>query len=110
MVAADEGAMVGGFAAISCMPSQLNHGVRRAAAGWLCVRIATEAPMSKVEEIERDVRQRSEQELATFRAWFSEYDAARWDEQFEADAQGGRLDAVADAALTDHAAGRSRPL
>jgi hypothetical protein len=66
--------------------------------------------MSKIEQIERDVRQLSEQELATFRAWFSEYDAARWDEQFEADAQSGRLDAVVEAALADHAAGRSRPL
>lgn len=66
--------------------------------------------MSKIEQIERDVRQLSEQELATFRAWFSEFDAARWDEQFEADAKSGRLDAVAEAALADHAAGRSRPL
>ncbi len=66
--------------------------------------------MSKVKQIERDVRQLSEQELATFRAWFSEYDAARWDEQFEADAQTGRLDVAAKAALADHAAVRSRPL
>jgi hypothetical protein len=66
--------------------------------------------VSKVEQIERDVRQLSEQELAKFRAWFSEFDAARWDEQFEADAKNGRLDAVAEAALADHAAGRSRPL
>ncbi len=66
--------------------------------------------MSKVEQIERDVRKLSDQEFATFRAWFSEYDAARWDEQFEMDAQSGRLDAAADAALADHAAGRSRPL
>lgn len=70
----------------------------------------TEAPMSKVEQLEREVRQLSEQELATFRAWFSDYDAARWDEQFEADAQRGRLDTAAEAALADHAAGRSRPL
>lgn len=66
--------------------------------------------MSKVEQIEREVRELSAQELATFRAWFSDYDAARWDEQFDADAKDGRLDAVADAALADHAAGRSRPL
>lgn len=66
--------------------------------------------MSKVEQIERDVRKLSDQEFATFRAWFSEYDAARWDEQFEMDAQSGRLDAAADAALADHAARRSRPL
>lgn len=66
--------------------------------------------MRKVEQIERAVRQLPEQELATFRAWFNEYDAPRWDEQCEADAQSGRLDAAADAALAEDAAGRSRPL
>lgn len=66
--------------------------------------------MTKVEQIEQEVRRLSERELASFRAWFSEFDAAGWDQQFEADATAGRLDARADAALADHAAGRSRPL
>lgn len=64
--------------------------------------------MTKVEKIEQEVRQLSERELASFRAWFSEFDAASWDKQLEADANAGRLDAFADAALADHAAGRSR--
>ena len=66
--------------------------------------------MTKVEKIEQEVRQLSERELASFRAWFSEFDAAAWDRQVEADVAGGRLDAMADAALADHAAGRSRRL
>ena len=66
--------------------------------------------MTKVEQIEQDVRKLSETELASFRAWFSEFDAARWDTQLEADAVAGRLDSLADAALADHAAGRSRTL
>jgi len=66
--------------------------------------------MSKVEKIEQEVRQLSARELASFRAWFSEFDAANWDQQFEADVSAGRLDALADAALADHAAGRSRKL
>ncbi len=66
--------------------------------------------MTKVEQIEQDVRRLSERELASFRAWFSDFDAAAWDQQFEADATAGRLDARADAALSDHAAGRSRTL
>jgi hypothetical protein len=66
--------------------------------------------VTKLEQIEHDVRQLSEGELASFRAWFSEFDAARWDRQFEADASAGRLDALADAAIADHAAGRSRTL
>ena len=66
--------------------------------------------MTKVEKIEQEVRQLSERDLASFRAWFREFDAASWDRQFEADASSGRLDALADAALADHAAGRSRKL
>ena len=66
--------------------------------------------MTKVEQLEQQVRRLSERELASFRAWFSEFDAASWDQQFEADATSGRLDALADAALADHAAGRSRKL
>ena len=66
--------------------------------------------MTKVEKIEQEVRQLSARELASFRAWFSDFDAANWDQQFEADVTAGRLDALADAALADHAAGRSRKL
>jgi hypothetical protein len=66
--------------------------------------------MTKVEKIEQEVRQLSARELASFRAWFSELDAANWDQQFEADVSAGRLDALADAALADHAVGRSRKL
>jgi hypothetical protein len=66
--------------------------------------------MTKVEKIEQEVRQLTEKELAAFRAWFSEFDAARWDAQLEADVSAGRLDGLADAALADHAAGRSRKL
>lgn len=66
--------------------------------------------MTKVEQIEKEVRQLSEKELASFRAWFSDFDAARWDTQLESDAAAGRLDSLAEAALADHAAGRSREL
>ncbi len=66
--------------------------------------------MTKVEKIEQEVRRLSEQELASFRAWFSEFDAESWDRKFETDATSGRLDALADAALADHAGGRSRKL
>ncbi len=66
--------------------------------------------MTKVEQIEQEVRQLSEMELATFRAWFTDFDAASWDQQFEEDASAGRLDALANAALSDHTAGHSRKL
>jgi hypothetical protein len=66
--------------------------------------------MTNVEKIEQEVRQLSEPELAAFRAWFNEFDAASWDQRFESDVAAGRLDALADAALSEHAAGRSRAL
>jgi hypothetical protein len=66
--------------------------------------------MTKIEKLERDVRGLTPKELAQFRRWFAAFDAAEWDQQFEADVKGGKLDALADAALADHRAGRSQKL
>ena len=66
--------------------------------------------MSKVERIEQDVQALSPDELAQFRAWFLEYDWATWDRQLERDVQCGRLDALAEKALRDHAAGKTTRL
>ena len=66
--------------------------------------------MSKLEKIEREIEALAPDELARFRRWFAEYDAANWDAQIEADARAGRLDAMAEKALADHRAGRTRPL
>ena len=64
--------------------------------------------MTKVEQLERDIASLSEKELGEFRRWYAEFDAKVWDRQFEADAQSGALDGLADEALADHRAGRSR--
>ena len=48
--------------------------------------------MSKNEAIERDVERLDDKSFAAFRAWFIEYENARWDRQIEADAAGGKLD------------------
>ncbi len=66
--------------------------------------------MSKVENLEKEVEQLSDQELAQFRRWFAEFDAELWDRQFEADVKSGKLDKLADKALQEHAAGRSTKL
>ncbi len=66
--------------------------------------------MSTVNEIERAIRSLSRAELSEFRAWFLEFDAEAWDRQFEQDVAAGRLDALADEALADLRAGRTRPL
>lgn len=66
--------------------------------------------MSTVQEIESAVRRLSRQELSAFRDWFADFDAEAWDRQFEADAQAGRLDALAEEALDDLRAGRCTDL
>lgn len=66
--------------------------------------------MTKLEKIEREIEALGPDELARFRRWFAEYDAAKWDAQIEADARAGRLDAMAEKALADHRAGRTRSL
>lgn len=62
--------------------------------------------MSTVGEIKTAVEQLSREELAAFRAWFAEYDAAAWDREIEADAAAGRLNALAQEAIRDLREGR----
>jgi hypothetical protein len=66
--------------------------------------------MGNVEKIEQDVQALSPEELAQFRAWFLEYDWAAWDRQLERDVQASKLDQLADRALRDHTAGKTKPL
>jgi hypothetical protein len=63
--------------------------------------------MSKLEAIEKRVSGLSAEELAEFRQWFAEFDAAAWDRQIERDVKAGKLDELADQALRQHAAGKS---
>jgi hypothetical protein len=66
--------------------------------------------MSTIHEIERAVSGLSSDELTEFRRWFLEFDAAAWDRQLEDDVAAGRLDALAEEALSDLREGRTRPL
>ena len=66
--------------------------------------------MGKIEKLEQQIRDLSDKELAELRKWFAEFDAEVWDRQMEADAASGKLDKLAEAALRDHAEGRTKPL
>ncbi|MGD0365288.1 MAG: hypothetical protein ABSC93_30765 [Bryobacteraceae bacterium] len=66
--------------------------------------------MSRVEQIEGQIKDLPPEELAAFRNWFTAFDAEVWDRQFEADVTMGKIDDVAERALRDHAAGRSTKL
>jgi hypothetical protein len=61
----------------------------------------------KVEELERQVKDLSAEELVEFRRWFAEFDALEWDRQFESDVRAGKLDALAERALRAHDAGQT---
>ncbi|MEQ8957193.1 MAG: hypothetical protein RLP02_04595 [Coleofasciculus sp. C2-GNP5-27] len=65
---------------------------------------------SDLGKIERAVSQLSSEDLAKFRTWFAEFDAANWDRQFETDVTAGRLDALADKALNDLRKGKCTDL
>jgi hypothetical protein len=66
--------------------------------------------MTRVQKLEREIKELSRIELAALRQWFQEYDAAQWDKQIEEDAFAGKFDGLAEQALADHRAGRTKEL
>lgn len=60
-------------------------------------------------EIKRAISGLSREDLSHFQEWFLAFDAEAWDRQFEEDAAAGRLDALADEAVSHLAAGRTKP-
>ena len=66
--------------------------------------------MTKIDDIEKAVSSLSPAELAEFRAWFEAFDAAQFDAKIERDAQAGKLDGFAEAAVAEFKEGRAREL
>ena len=69
-----------------------------------------EIVMSRVQALEKEVEELTSGELAAFRAWFSAFDATAWDSQFEGDVAAGRLDHLAEKALSALRAGETTEL
>jgi hypothetical protein len=65
--------------------------------------------MSTVEAITNAIAQLPPEQVAQVRAWLAEYDERQWDDQIAQDERAGRLDVLAERALADHRAGRTRP-
>ena len=63
-----------------------------------------------IEDIERAVAKLPPDQLAKFRAWFEQFDAARFDQKIERDAKAGKLDRLADQAIDDFRKDRAREL
>ena len=66
--------------------------------------------MTKIEEIEKAISALPPDELAKFRAWFEAFEAERFDARIARDAASGKLNRLADEALTDFRSGRVRDL
>jgi hypothetical protein len=66
--------------------------------------------LSTVKEIESAVSKLSREELSVFRSWFTQFDAQSWDQQLEEDVKAGRLDQLAEEALSDLREGRTTNL
>ncbi len=66
--------------------------------------------MTTVADISGAVKRLPKKELARFRKWFAEYDAAEWDRQLASDVAAGKLDALVREAQHDHRAGRTKAL
>ncbi len=66
--------------------------------------------MNKVERLESEIKGLSPEELAELRDWFLAFDWAAWNRQLEDDIRAGKLDGLADEALRDHAAGKTKPI
>jgi hypothetical protein len=63
-----------------------------------------------IEDLEKAIAKLPPSDLARFRAWFEEFDAARFDQKIERDAKSGKLDRMADQAIDDLRKGRAREL
>ena len=64
--------------------------------------------MGTVKSIEKAIEALPPSDLAEFRRWFAEFDAAAWDHQIDQDAASGKLDSLADEALADFQSGSAR--
>ena len=65
---------------------------------------------TNIQTIEQAIQQLPPQDLAEFRRWFAQFDDAVWDAQIEADADAGKLDALAAEVLAEYHTGKAPQL
>ena len=63
-----------------------------------------------LKQLEKSISELSPDQLSQFREWFFAFDANQWDRQCENDVAAGRLDRLADDAIGEHRAGKSKRL
>ena len=60
-----------------------------------------------VKDIEDAIKQRPQEQLREFRAWYEKFDSDAWDKQIGKDVLAGKLDALADTAMEAYKGGKS---
>ena len=60
--------------------------------------------MSTLNDIENAISMLGREQFAELRRWLDEYEASRWDREFEDDVKSGRLDAFAEEAIREYRA------
>ncbi len=63
-----------------------------------------------VKEIEKAIAKLPENDLSDLREWFYKFDNEVWDKQFESDVKAGKLDRLAEKAISDYRAGKCKDL
>jgi hypothetical protein len=66
--------------------------------------------MTKLEQIEKSILELSPDELMAFADWFEEMQEQNFDDAIERDAKAGKLNTLAEKALSELRSGRTRPL
>lgn len=66
--------------------------------------------MNTLNEIENAITQLSKKDIAILRKWFEKFDNDIWDQELENDVISGKLDHLAEQALSDLKAGKCRAL
>ena len=66
--------------------------------------------MNRIQNIEHAIKELTSEELRNFRTWFIKYDSAAWDEQIEEDILEGKLNKIAQEAITEHKKGRTKQI
>jgi len=66
--------------------------------------------LETVEEIENAIIHLPQNQLLKFRTWYENFSADNWDKQIENDIANGSLDTIANAAIAEHIAGKSKKI
>ncbi len=66
--------------------------------------------MTKLEQFKEFVSSLDPKDVRKLTEWMDEYNAELWDRQIEADAKAGKFDNMAERALANHKAGKTKAL